>query len=768
MAPNIFEQSIIYHREPKPGKLAIIPTKPLEGQSDLALAYSPGVAGPCLAIAEDQSQVAYLTARANLIGVVTNGTAVLGLGNIGPYAAKPVMEGKAVLFKKFAGIDTFDIELNENDPEKLVEIIAALEPTFGGINLEDIKAPECFYVESKLAERLSIPVFHDDQHGTAIIVAAAILNGLKIVGKNLSDVKLVTSGAGAAALSCVGLLVSLGLKKENLILTDIAGVVYQGRTECMDEIKERYAVATAKRTLAEVMPGADIFLGLSVAGVVKPEMIAQMADKPLIFALANPEPEIHPDLIKQIRADAIIATGRSDFVNQVNNVLCFPYIFRGALDVGATKINQEMKIACVEALARVAQAEGSDIVSKAYGGEVQTFGPDYIIPKPFDPRLAVELPIVVAEAAMATGVATRPIQDMEAYRARLNDFVYRSGMVMRPVFARAKKQMSRIAFAEGEDLRVLRAVQVLVDEKLCKPILIGRPEVVARRAARLGLRITQGKDFDLIDPGNDNRYTQYWQAYHKIMERRGISPDIAKMHVRTNTTVIAALTVHLGDADSLIAGTFGRYHIHLRDVVNILGINPKYGRAAALSLMVHDKGAFFITDPYVNFNPTAEDICQITQMAVEQVHLFGIKPKIALLSHSNFGSLQDESALKMVKALELLRDQLPKDIEIDGEMHADAALSAEIRRQIFPNSTLTGEANLLVMPSIEAANIAFNLIKVLDDAQPVGPMLMGTNKPGHIVTPSITVRGIVNIAAFAAVESQQRKRDDKGVRSSKE
>lgn len=755
MTSDIFERSIQYHKEPTPGKLQVVPTKPLVDQRDLALAYSPGVAGPSLAIAKDPTLAAELTARGNLIAVITNGTAVLGLGNIGPLASKPVMEGKAVLFKKFAGIDTFDIEVNEQDPDKLVDIIAALEPTFGGINLEDIKAPDCFYIEKKLSERMQIPVFHDDQHGTAIIVSAAILNGLKIVGKEISKVKLVTSGAGAAALACVDLLVALGLNSKNIIMTDLAGVVYDGRVELMDENKQRYATSTSHRSLKEAIQGADIFLGLSAGKVMTQEMVAAMAPKPLVLALANPEPEIQPELIRKVRKDAIIATGRSDFPNQVNNVLCFPYIFRGALDVGATCINQEMKVACVTALAELAQAEGSDVASRAYGGEVHTFGPEYIIPKPFDPRLAVELPIVVAQAAIDTGVAARPIADMGAYRLKLTDFIYRSAMVMRPIMLQAKRQLMRISFAEGEDERVLRAVQILTDEQICKPILIGRPKVINNRIERLGLRIRQDEHFELIDPSNDRRYTDYWQAYHRLMERRGITPDLAKMHVRTNSTIIASLTVHLGDADSMISGTFGRYHHHLDNVLNILALSPEHELAAALNILILDRGVYFICDPYVNHNPDANDLCEITVMAAEQVLRFGIKPKIALISHSNFGSTTFDSAVKMRKALEMIRDRLP-EIEIEGEMHADSALSAEIRQRLFPNSRLNGEANLLIMPSIDAANISFNIAKIMGNGLAVGPILMGTDKPGHIVTPSITVRGLINMAALAAVDAQVR------------
>jgi malate dehydrogenase (oxaloacetate-decarboxylating)(NADP+) len=759
MSSDIYQRSSQYHREPKAGKLAIVPIKPMADQHDLALAYSPGVAGPCLEIAENPDQAAFLTTRGNLIAVISNGTAVLGLGNIGPLAAKPVMEGKAVLFKKFAGIDVFDIEINEEDPDKFVDIVAALEPTFGGINLEDIKAPECFYIEKKLSERVQIPVFHDDQHGTAIIVAAAILNGLRLVNKEIGKVKLVTSGAGAAALACLDLLVSLGLNLENVIVCDTVGVVYKGRAEKMDENKQRYAVDTQHRTLAEAMVGADVFIGLSVAGVVNKEMVASMARQPIILALSNPEPEIRPEVIKEVRKDAIIATGRTDYPNQVNNVLCFPFIFRGALDVGATKINQEMKIACVKALAKLAEAESSDIVSNAYGGEIHRFGPDYIIPKPFDPRLAIELPAVVAEAAIQTGVAKRPIENLAEYRRHLQEFVFRSTMVMRPIFEQAQSYLMKVTFAEGEDERVLRATQTLVDDRICRPILIGRPSVVQMRLERLGLRLVVDRDFELIDPNNDTRFATYWHTYHALMERKGITPDIAKTHVRTNSTIIAALTVYLGDSDAMIAGTFGRYPIHLRNVLDIIPLRPEYGLAAALSVLVLEQGVYFICDPYVNYDPTAEEIAEMTLLAAEQVSRFGIAPKVALLSHSNFGSSEGVEALKMRRALELIKDQAP-NLEVEGEMHADAALCEDIRSRIFPNSMLFGQANLLIMPSMDAANIAFNMVKVLGQGLSVGPILMGTTKPAHIVTPSITVRGLINMAALAAVDAQMLKHPD--------
>lgn len=754
MSSDIYQKSLAYHRQRPYGKLAIVATKPLSDQNDLALAYSPGVAAASRLIAESPHEAATLTAKSNLIAVISNGTAVLGLGNIGPLAAKPVMEGKAVLFKKFAGIDVFDLEINELDPDKLVEIIASLEPTFGGINLEDIKAPECFYIEEKLRNRLKIPVFHDDQHGTAIIVSAAILNGLKLVGKNISDVKLVTSGAGAAALACLELLVALGLKASNVTLCDSSGIVYEGRSDNLDLNKAAYAIKTEKRVLAEAMVDADIFLGLSVAGVVSAEMVKSMAEKPIILALANPEPEILPPLVKEARSDAIIATGRSDYPNQVNNVLCFPFIFRGALDVGATTINKEMKVACVKALADLAEAECSDVVSNAYKGEVHRFGPEYIIPKPFDPRLIVELASVVAEAAMASGVATRPIEDMAEYRQSLHQYVYRSAMVMKPIFNQAKGYPKRVTFAEGEEERVLQAAQILVDENIVRPILIGRPHVIEKRISRLGLRLDLGRDCDLIDPNSDVRYHTYWQTYHEIMERKGISPAVAKTLTRTNSTIIGALTVHLGDSDALICGTIGRYTEHFRHVRQILGLADNNHIASALSILVSDQGPLFICDPYLNIDPTAEDLKAMALLAIEQVERFGIVPKVAFVSHSNFGTGRTESSEKMRQALVLTRQALP-GVEIEGEMHADAALNEEIRQRTFPNSRLKGPANLLIMPNIDAANIAFNLAKEASGGLAIGPILLGISKPAHILTASTSVRGIVDMSAFAVVEAQK-------------
>ncbi len=753
MTRDIYECSLDYHRFPKPGKLEIKATKPLAEQHDLALAYSPGVAAASRLIAEKPEEVANLTARSNLIAVISNGTAVLGLGNIGALAAKPVMEGKAVLFKKFAGIDVFDIEINETDPDRLVDIIASLEPTFGGINLEDIKAPECFYIEEKLRNRLKIPVFHDDQHGTAIIVSAAVLNGLQLCGKNISQAKLVTSGAGAAAIACVDLLVKLGLSPENVIMCDSAGVVHKDRQFTEGNPKITYATDYPLRTLGEAMAGADIFLGLSVANVVTQDMLKKMAAKPLVLALANPEPEILPHLVKEIRPDAIVATGRSDYPNQVNNVLCFPFIFRGALDVGATTINDAMKVACVKALASLAQAESHEAVTTAYGGEVHSFGPDYIIPKPFDPRLIVEVASVVAEAAMQTGVAVRPLKDKQAYRDQLMEHVHRSSMVMKPVIAAARKAPKSIVFCEGEEERVLHAAQTLIDEGIAKPILIGRPSVIEKRIERAALRLSLGKDVELIDPASDTRFSKYWNCYHKKLSRQGISPDLAKTVVRTNTTVIGALAVERGDADALICGLIGRYHDHLQHLRQVLGRYGESETLAALTLMILERGNLFITDPYVNNDPTAEQISETTLLAAEQIKRFGMTPKIALLSHSNFGTSHRESALKMRHALKILKERAPH-LDIEGEMHADAALLPDLRSKICPENTLSGEANLLVMPNLDAANIAFNLTKVIGQSLAVGPMLLGLSKPAHIVTPSTTARGIVNLTSLAVVEAQ--------------
>jgi malate dehydrogenase (oxaloacetate-decarboxylating)(NADP+) len=758
MATPLEIAAIEYHELPTPGKISVVPTKGLTNQRDLALAYSPGVAYACKAIEADPARAAQLTSRANLVGVITNGTAVLGLGNIGPLAGKPVMEGKGCLFKKFAGIDVFDIELAETDPEKLVDIIAALEPTLGGINLEDIKAPECFYIEKKLRDRMKIPVFHDDQHGTAIIVGAAVINGLKVVGKNIAEVKLTCSGAGASAIACLDLLVKLGLKRDNILVCDSKGVIYQGRDLNMEENKARYARKTDKRTLAEALPGADIFLGLSGPGVVKQEMIKDMAKDPLVLALANPTPEILPEEVKAVRPDAIIATGRSDYPNQVNNVLCFPFIFRGALDVGATKITEEMKLAAVHALAELAQAEQSDIVAMAYEGQELTFGPDYIIPKPFDPRLIVRLAPAVAQAAMDSGVATRPLADFDAYRDRLTNFVYHSGFVMKPVFAAAKASPKKVIYAEGEDERVLRAVQVVVDEKLAEPILIGRPDVIEMRLKRAGLRLTPGKHFEVVNPESDPRYKEVWTEYYQAMRRKGVSPDDAKVHVRQSTTLIGAMLLRRGDADAMLCGTFGRHKDHLRHIGNLIGLKPGASIFAAMNVLLLPKRTLFVTDTYVNEDPNAEQLTEITLMAAEEVRRFGVAPKVALLSHSNFGTDDAPSALKMARALDLIGRAAP-DLEIDGEMHGDAAMSETIRNHVNPDSKLRGEANLLIMPNLDAANIAFNLLKMTGgEGITVGPILLGAARPVHILTPTTTVRRLVNMTALCVVDANAEQR----------
>ena len=739
-----------YHRYPKPGKISIAPTKGLINQRDLALAYSPGVAYACLAIAEDPTQAAELTSRANLVGVVTNGTAVLGLGNIGPLAAKPVMEGKGCLFKKFAGIDVFDIELAAKDPDAVVETVVALEPTLGGVNLEDIKAPECFYIEQKLRERLNIPVFHDDQHGTAIISSAALINALKIVGKRIEDVKLVVSGAGAASIACLDIFVKLGLDPRKVFVCDSRGVIYRGRERDMEANKARYAQETSARSLGDVIQGADVFLGCSTNGVLNGEMVKRMADKPVILALANPDPEITPEEAKAARPDCIIATGRSDYPNQVNNVLCFPFIFRGALDVGATKITDEMKMACVRALAALAEQEQSDVVAMAYGGDDTEFGPEYIIPRPFDPRLIVKIAPAVARAAMESGVATRPIKDWDAYREQLMQFVYHSGLIMRPVFAAAKQSLRRVVYAEGEDERVLRAVQVVVDEGLAKPVLIGRPEVISSRIKRYGLRLASGKDFEVVNPESDSRYREVWSEYHTAMGRRGVTPDVAKTRVRQHTTLIGAMLVRRGEADAMLCGTFGTHDEHLMHVADLIGRAKEYEIFAAMNVLLLPGRTLFICDTYVNENPTAEQIAEMTIMAAEEVRRFGQTPKVALVSHSNFGSSASASARKMARARELLEVRAP-DLEVEGEMQGDAALSEDIRTKLYSSSRLKGEANLLVMPNLDAANIAYNLLKVtVGGGITVGPILLGCAKSVHIITPSSTVRRIVNMTALAA------------------
>ena len=740
-----------YHRLPTPGKVAIAPTKGLLNQRDLALAYTPGVAIACQEIVADPAEARNLTARGNLVAVITNGTAVLGLGAIGPLASKPVMEGKAVLFKKFANIDVFDIEIDERDPERLVAIIASLEPTFGGINLEDIKAPECFIVEQQLRARMKIPVFHDDQHGTAIIVGAAITNGLKVVGKDIGSVKLVVSGAGAAALACLKLLVDLGLPRSNIVVTDIKGVVYKGRQEEMDPEKERFAVDTKARTLDEVIAGADIFLGLSAGGVLKPAMVSRMAPRPLILALANPEPEIRPELAKQARPDAVIATGRSDYPNQVNNVLCFPFIFRGALDTGATTISREMEIAAVKAIAELAQAEQSDIVARAYGDQPLGFGPEYLIPRPFDPRLIAKIAPAVARAAMESGVATRPIADFVAYEDQLNQFVYQSGLIMKPMFEAAKAAPGRVVYAEGEDERVLRAAQVVIDEGIARPMLVGRPDVVSARLERLGLRMKRDRDFDLVDPNSDPRYNEYSQAYHRLAERKGVTPQIARLEMRRRYTLIGAMLVHKGAANALMCGVVGRYDSHLRFVDHVFGLRPGVKGYAAMNTLLLPKRTVFICDTYVNYDPTAEQIAEMTLLAAEEIQRFGITPKVALLSHSSFGTAYTPTAAKMRRALELVRELAP-ELEVEGEMQGDAALSQQIRDRVFPSARLKGEANLLVMPTLDAANIAFNLLKTAaGDNITVGPILLGVARPVSILTPSATVRRIVNMTALTVV-----------------
>jgi malate dehydrogenase (oxaloacetate-decarboxylating)(NADP+) len=753
MSDNLKENALHYHRHPKPGKIKITPTKPLTTQQDLALAYSPGVAAASELIHENPAAVSEVTARGNLVAVITNGTAVLGLGNIGPLAAKPVMEGKAVLFKKFADIDVFDIEISEQDPDKLVEIIAALEPTFGGINLEDIKAPECFMVESRLKERLSIPVFHDDQHGTAIITAAAVLNALHIVKKSIDEVRLVASGAGAAGMACLDLLVNLGLRKENILVVDRLGVIFTGRSQYMDARKAGYAVDTEMRTLQEAICGADIFLGVSAGGVLSKEMVATMAQQPIILALANPDPEIRPEDAREARPDAIIATGRSDYPNQVNNVLCFPYIFRGALDVGATVINDEMKMACVHALADLTRKEVQQTGAVSANAEALQFGREYIIPRPFDPRLLVQLAPAVAQAAMDSGVATRPIADMDAYREQLEQFVYRTGLLMKPVFDAARRAPKRVVYADGEEAVVLRGVQSVVDNQMAFPILIGRPAVVQSRIEKLGLRLKQGRDFELVNPESDPRFRDYWTTYHAIMERRGISPDTAKTIVRTRTSVIAALMLYRGEVDALITGVVGRYRINLGNVLDVIGLHASAKVAASLSAFTTEEGTYFVCDTHVNANPTAEEIAEITLMAADKIRIFGIRPRVALLSHSAFGSHKDDSAGKMKTALSILRQRNP-DLEVEGEMTADMALDENYRKHVFPNSRLRGPANLLVMPSQDSAHIAFSMSRVISNGVTVGPILLGLARPAHVLTPSASVRRIVNMTAIVVVEAQ--------------
>ena len=754
MTNDDFKQAALeYHRLSPPGKIKVAPTKPMLTQRDLALAYSPGVAYACEAIVENPTSASELTARGNLVAVVTNGTAVLGLGNIGPLAGKPVMEGKGVLFQKFAGIDVFDIEIDETDPDKLVDIIASLEPTFGGINLEDIKAPECFIVERKLRERMNIPVFHDDQHGTAIIVGAAVVNALEVVGKKIGDVKLATSGAGAAGIACLDMLVALGLKPENILAFDRDGVIYTGRPN-LDPDKARYARDTDKRSLAEIVDGADIFLGLSAGGILKPEMVATMADKPIILALANPNPEISPADAKAVRPDAIIGTGRSDYPNQVNNALCFPYIFRGALDVGATVINEAMKVACVHAIANLARREASDLGS-AYGDDVPCFGPEYLIPRPFDPRLLVEVAAAVAQAAMDSGVALRPIADMWAYREKLGQFVYRTSLMMKPVYDRARADQKRVVYAEGEEETVLRAVQTVIDEGLAFPILIGRPEVIDARIQRLGLRMRAGVDFELTNQNDDPRFNDYWQHYHALTARRGVTPAAAKNLMRSRPTLIASVMVARGEADALITGIVGRFHKKLGYVRSMIPLDPGVQSTSAMTGVINNQGAYFFLDTHVQDDPTAEQIAEATLQAAYRLKLFGIEPRIALLSHSNFGSHETPGSLKMRKVRELLLKRKP-DLNVDGEMQGDTAWDEVLRNRIMPGSTLSGRANLFVLPNLDAANIAYNMVRVVTDGVAIGPILMGISKPVHILTTSATPRRVINMTAIAAVDAQIR------------
>lgn len=751
MDENFRKAALDYHRYPRPGKVALLPTKQLISQRDLALAYSPGVAAACEEIVRDPQESYNMTSRGNLVAVISNGTAVLGLGNIGPLASKPVMEGKGVLFKKFAGIDVFDIEVNELDPDKLIDIVASLEPTFGGINLEDIKAPECFYIERELRKRMKIPVFHDDQHGTAIVAAAAVLNAMKVIGKDLDKVKLVCSGAGAAALACLDQLVSLGLSMKNIWVTDSKGVVYQGRTVDMDDNKARYAQPTEMRTLGEIIDGADIFMGLSAAGVLKREMVAKMAARPLILAMANPVPEIMPEEVYAVRDDAIVATGRSDYPNQVNNVLCFPFIFRGALDVGATTVNEEMKLACVKAIAQLATEEQSDVVANAYGNEVLAFGPTYLIPKPFDPRLILRVAPAVAQAAMDSGVATRPITDMDAYRAQLSQHVYTSSLTMRPVFSEAKKDPKRVIFAEGEEERVLRAARLAIEEGVAKPILVGNPDKISSLIDGFGLRMKQGADYEVLNPESYARHADYAQAYYEIMSRKGMTAAIVDRDLRRMRTLIAAMAVRLGDAEGLICGTDSLFHNHFPYIQNAIGLREGAKTLAAMNILILPNRTVAITDTYVHQNPSAEELAEIAIMAAEELQHFGIKPRAALVSNSSFGSSQDASAKKMREALSIIRARAPQ-LEIDGEMQGDAALSPEIRGKILANSTLTGEANLLVMPNLDAANIAYNLLRIASGENvTIGPVLLGTAKPAYILTPISTVRRILNMTALATV-----------------
>lgn len=750
---DLTQAALDYHKRAPAGKLSLTPTKPLTTQRDLALAYSPGVAVPCEEIAKDPLKALDYTSRGNLVAVISNGTAVLGLGDIGALASKPVMEGKCCLFKKFAGIDSIDIEVDEKGIDEFVDTVARLEPSFGGINLEDIKAPECFEIEARLKERMNIPVFHDDQHGTAIIVTAAFLNWMHLTGRDFKKTKLVGSGAGASAIACLRLLVEAGLPKENITICDREGVVYKGRNKGMDPVKEEFAQDTKARTLEDAIKGANVFLGLSGPGVLNKKLVSKMADAPLIMALANPTPEIMPEEAREAKPDSVICTGRSDYPNQVNNVLCFPFIFRGALDVGATTINEEMKLACVKALAELTRKEATAEVAALYSDESLEFGPEYLIPKPFDPRLIVEISSAAAQAAMDTGVATRPIEDMDAYKQKLRQFFYRTDLIMRPVFTRAKSNPKRVAYCEGEEERVLRGIQVAVDDGLANPIIIGRRNVVMTRIKRLGLRLEIGKDFELCDPEDDPRYKDYWTTYHKLMERKGITPSDARNVVRTNTTVIGALMVYKGEADAVICGTVGQYVKHLKHINDIIGLKQDVDTAAAMSILIHDKGGLFICDTHVNPNPSASQIVEMTMLAIDEVKKFGITPKVALVSHSNFGTHDTVRSQTLRQACEELKKRAPH-IEVDGEMHADSALSETIRQNVMPNATLTGEANLLIMPDIDAANISFNLLKMMTDGVTIGPLLLGSAMPAHILTPSVTARGIINVTALATVGAQ--------------
>ncbi|MDN0076197.1 NADP-dependent malic enzyme [Crenobacter sp. SG2303] len=755
MDEQLRQNALDFHQYPTPGKIQVAPTKPLATQRDLALAYSPGVAAPCMAIVDDPLNSYKYTARGNLVAVISNGTAVLGLGNIGALAGKPVMEGKGVLFKKFAGIDVFDIEVNETDPDKLVDIICSLEPTFGGINLEDIKAPECFYIEKKCRERMGIPVFHDDQHGTAIVAAAAVLNALRLVNKDIAKVRVVASGAGAAAIACLELLVALGVTRENVTVCDSKGVIFEGRDEKMDDSKKRFAIKdNGQRKLADAMVGADIFMGLSGPKLVTQDMVKSMGPSPLILAMANPEPEILPELVKAVRPDAIIGTGRSDYPNQVNNVLCFPFIFRGAMDVGATTINEEMKLACVRAIADLAMAEQNEVVASAYGGQELTFGPEYLIPVPFDPRLIVKIAPAVAQAAIDSGVATRPIEDMGAYIEKLSQFVYKTNLFMKPVFTAAKQNQKRVVLTEGEDERVLHATQEIASQGIAFPVLVGRPSVIEKRIQKLGLKLEAGKDFELVNNESDPRYAEYWKEYYEIMKRRGVSQEQARRRVIGNTTLIGALMVRRGEADAMICGTYGAYRQHYEIIQDVLGHNNPKKLAAAVNALMLPTGNVFIADTYVNADPSAEQLADITLMAAETVKRFGIQPKVAMLSNSSFGTINSVSALKMREALAIVQERAP-ELEIDGEMQGDAALNESLRHQTMPDSTLKGQANLLIMPNVEAANISYNLLRVsAADGVTIGPILMGISKPAHIVTPISSVRRIVNMVALAAVEAQ--------------